>query len=608
MRVLYISTIGFFISAAGFVFFGNIELLRSRSSLEKNEAVIVKKDIVTTAGAKGKSSSVPKIWAQSSTAIPDDDQFYPTPIVTSPIINSVKTVDKATAAPGEVLTYTVTITNTGTEPANDLSFSDNIDANTTLVPNSVQASPIAANDQYTSLGNVGIAVPVANGILANDYLGINPAAAFVAVTNAATTGGGTISIAVDGSFTYAPAPGYVGDDTYVYTLTNLAGSSNGTITISVAGITWFINNNYSGTVADGRLATPFKSINDFQTVNDGVGLHPANGHFIFVYESATNYTGNLSLRDAQKLIGQDATTTLPTITGFTTPTFSSPALPVLNSGNGTFVQLTGTVASTPVITLNGGASGTYTIRGLRIGDKPADATAAGIAGTNFGTLSASELSISGTGQALLLNTGTVNGSFASISSTSGASGISLTTINGSITIGGGSLANNGTGLNINAGTASLAYNGTITNSSTNLVNVQSKTGGTVDLNGSISSGAGARGISLSNNAGATVNFVGGLTLNTGVNNAFNATGGGTLNITQDNSTIINTIATTTGFGLQITNTTIGTSGVTFRSISVNGSTSRGIGLNNTGTGAFTVTGIGTNAASGGTIQNVSLRG
>ena len=609
MRVLYISTIGFFISAAGFVFFGNVEFFRPRSSFVNNEAIVAQKNVGAPAAiAKQRRNAASKSWALSTVSNSGDDQFYPEPVVPSPIISGVKTVDKATAAPGEVLTYTVTITNTGTAAGTDLDFSDNIDANTTLVPNSIQASPIAANDQYASLGNVGIAVPIANGILANDYLGINPAAAFVAVTNAATTGGGTISIAVDGSFTYAPAPGFVGDDTYVYTLTNLAGSSNGTITISVAGITWFINNTYSGTVADGRLATPFKSINDFQAVNDGVGSHPSNGHFIFVYESATNYIGNLSLRDGQKLIGQDATTTLPTITGFTTPPFSSPSLPVLNSGNGTFVQLTGTVASTPVITLNGGAAGAYIIRGLRIGDKPADATAAGIAGTNFGTLTATELSISGTGQALLLSTGTVNGTFASVSSTSGASGISLTTINGAITISSGSLANNATGLNLNAGTASLTYDGTITNSSANLVNIQSKTGGTVDLNGAISSGAGARGISLTNNTGTTIRFDGGLSLNTGVNNAFNASGGGTLNITQDNSTIINTITTTTGFGLQITNTTIGANGVSFRSISVNGSTSSGIGLNNTGAGAFTVTGIGTTAASGGTIQNVSLRG
>ena len=128
-------------------------------------------------------------------------------------------------------------------------------------------------------------------ILANDYLGTNPLAALTPVVDAATTGGGTISIAADGSFTYVPAAGFTGDDTYQYSLTNTAGSDNGTVTITVANITWFINNNYAGTIADGRLGTPFKSIGDFQAVNDGAGLHPGDNHVIFIYESATAYTG-----------------------------------------------------------------------------------------------------------------------------------------------------------------------------------------------------------------------------------------------------------------------------------------------------------------------------
>src|SRR5262249_47538078 len=68
------------------------------------------------------------------------------------------------------------------------------------------------------------------------------------------------------------------------------------------------------------------------------------------------------------------------------------------------------------------------------------------------------------------------------------------------------------------------------------------------------------------------------------------------------STGINSITTTTGTALSVTNsTTIGGAGLTFRSISANGAPN-GIVLINTGTsGGLTVTGTGS-AGSGGTIQ------
>ena len=79
------------------------------------------------------------------------------------------------------------------------------------------------------------------------------------------------------------------------------------------------------------------------------------------------------------------------------------------------------------------------------------------------------------------------------------------------------------------------------------------------------------------------------------NPGFTATGGGTVSATQNNTTIVNTITTTTGTALNVANTTIGASGLTFRSISAGTGVSgpaKGIILNVTGAGAFTVTGTG----------------
>jgi hypothetical protein len=112
-----------------------------------------------------------------------------------------------------------------------------------------------------------------------------------------------------------------------------------------------------------------------------------------------------------------------------------------------------------------------------------------------------------------------------------------------------------------------------------------------------------------NNTGATVRFDGGLTLSTGgTNTPFLAAAGGTVVVTDPAGATDNTLASTTGTALNVTNATIGSDDLTFKSISANGASS-GIALTNTGnSGGLTVTGNGgtcTSAASctGGAIQN-----
>ena len=102
-----------------------------------------------------------------------------------------------------------------------------------------------------------------------------------------------------------------------------------------------------------------------------------------------------------------------------------------------------------------------------------------------------------------------------------------------------------------------------------------------------------------------------MALSTGAAAAFNATGGGTVIATQNNTTIVNTLATTTGTALNVANTAIGAGGLTFRSIAANGG-ANGIVLNTTGAVAgLTVTGNGglctaaTPTCTGGTIQNTT---
>jgi cytochrome oxidase Cu insertion factor (SCO1/SenC/PrrC family) len=116
------------------------------------------------------------------------------------------------------------------------------------------------------------------------------------------------------------------------------------------------------------------------------------------------------------------------------------------------------------------------------------------------------------------------------------------------------------------------------------------------------------GVSLTGtNTGANFNFSGGnLTIDTTTagGQGFVASGGGTVTVTGSG----NHIATTTGTALNVNNTTIGGSGVTFHDISAgnaSGGPVKGISLINAGSGGLTVTGTGTTDGSGGTIQDAA---
>jgi Ca2+-binding RTX toxin-like protein len=219
----------------------------------------------------------------------------------------------------------------------------------------------------------------------------------------------------------------------------------------------------------------------------------------------------------------------------------------------------------------------------------------------------------------LNGTNTMNGGDAGIDIQGGSNGTFGFSSNTSIT--------NPTGISfrVDGGNGNITYNGTITDDVGQLVSISNRTGGTVDFNGlitdledgdgGISSTQGS--IDLENNTGATIRFDGGVRLSTGANDAFQATGGGTVVVTDSDGTgaaAYNRIATTSGNALEVSNTFIGANGLTFLSISSNGAPN-GILLANTGTtlgtyGGLTVTGDTGSAknGSGGTITNSTAAG
>src|SRR5690606_29986091 len=233
------------------------------------------------------------------------------------------------------------------------------------------------------------------------------------------------------------------------------------------------------------------------------------------------------------------------------------------------------------------------------------------------------------GPAIGLANGNLVGGLVELTSTGGVFNASLanvTTGGGPFSLGTGALsgATADEALRIDGGNGSFSYAGTITNSASRAVTIQNKSGGTVTLSGSINPMGAARGIlvsdnstgantitfsgpakristgsnpgvALQNNLGATIEFTnGGLEIATTSGAGFRATGGGTVLVTG----LANTIASTTGTALTVTNTTIGAGGLVFRSISSNGA-ANGILLDTTGnTAGLTVTGDGGGAANG----------
>jgi hypothetical protein len=488
--------------------------------------------------------------------------------------------------------------------ANSVGFSD---ATATIA---VGERPVASADTYPAslVGNLRIDTATATpySTLGNDG-GDQLSAALV--PGSATNG--TAAVAADGTFVFEPAAGFRGGNaSFAYTVSNGFGTSApATVTVPVStSVIWFVDNTAPSctdiAAGCGRLSTPLSTLAALHAANDGTGNRPADGHHIFVAESATAYTGGLTLRTGQRLIGQDATASLTALTGLTPPTHSPP-LPAMQPGNATRTTLTNPAGN--AVTLAAGNR----LHGLTLGN----ATTA-LAGSAVGTLTIDDTRIDTNGRALDLANGTVTATLTQTTSTGGTNNLRLVGLAGTLQLGTGALSGStAEGILIDGGTATTTYTGTLTNTANRSVSITNKTGGTTTLTGPITDTA--AGIHLTNNPGATTTFTGGLALTTGANPALTATGGGTITATQNNTSTVNTLTTTTATALRVENTTIGAAGLTFRAINAGTPASgptNGIVLTTTGTAAgLTVTGTGgtcTSAATctGGAIQSTTGAG
>ncbi|MAE65589.1 MAG: hypothetical protein CMJ18_15075 [Phycisphaeraceae bacterium] len=217
------------------------------------------------------------------------------------------------ADPGDRIAYTVDLINFGDMDATgtgfDLVFDD---PNLTLVPGSINVSPLARNDAYQAVGNTPLEVGVPQGsgpsvningsLFDNDSEFLGDAFALTSF-DATSAFGGQVSVNPDGTFTYDPPVGFEGTDTFGYSIRDATTIGEGTVTIDVLDPVWYVDNSASPG-GDGTASAPF---DDLAPLNSGGAAPDDEGDTIFLYEgvsASSPYVGPLVLENGQDLVGQ----------------------------------------------------------------------------------------------------------------------------------------------------------------------------------------------------------------------------------------------------------------------------------------------------------------
>ncbi|NJM62997.1 MAG: tandem-95 repeat protein, partial [Oscillatoriales cyanobacterium RU_3_3] len=169
-------------------------------------------------------------------------------------------------------------------------------ANQTFVINVINNSPIALIDDYVTPQGKALNVSVVAGVLANDSDLDNDLLTPNLVTN---PNNGTLIFNNDGSFSYTPNPGFVGLDSFIYSV------NDGAVTVSATANIGVTNNppialidDYvtpqgkalNVSVATGVLANDSDLDNDLLTPN--LVTNPNNGTLIFNNDGSFIYTPN----------------------------------------------------------------------------------------------------------------------------------------------------------------------------------------------------------------------------------------------------------------------------------------------------------------------------
>jgi VCBS repeat-containing protein len=432
--------------------------------------------------------------------------------------------------PAGLCTVTVFATGITDVDTNDPAGFDNLAADFVFTFNT-NTPPVANDDSYNFLGNVTLNVSAANGVIQGTGADTDPDGQPLTVTTGtvATSKGGSITFASDGSFVYTPPAGYKGAsgaDTATYTLSDGTSTDTAVVTLNVSKRVWYVLNNATAP-GDGRDTSPFTTLAAAETASAAAASAGAvDDETIYVLAgdgTATGLNAGFTFKANQTLIGQGVGSNVTTtLNGQTVTLLSAGSAPLLaRSSAGTNITL----------------STNNTLRGVAL----STSNGIGILGTNFVSFTTDTTSVAATGErALSLNNGSVSASLTTLSSTNSAgAGMSLTTVTGSITATGGSISGaSGASILVTGGSVNLTYPGNITQANNfALLDVNGGHTGTLTFNTGTLSATNGSGIQF-NNADGTYVFNGTTTLNGG-DAAIDITNGSSGSFTFETGTSVN---------------------------------------------------------------------
>ncbi len=186
--------------------------------------------------------------------------------------------------PNGSFTYTPAVGFAGTDSftykVNDGSLDSNL-ATVTVAVSSLPVPPVANNDSYTAIGGATLSV-AAPGVLANDSAAPGKTLTAILVSGPAH---GTAALNPNGSFTYTPAAGFAGTDSFIYKANDGSLDSNqATVTLAVTAAGVIFYDDFVRSTDPGPLS-PWAAALGNWTVTGRV-LQGSSATYAFAYVSA----------------------------------------------------------------------------------------------------------------------------------------------------------------------------------------------------------------------------------------------------------------------------------------------------------------------------------
>ncbi len=509
----------------------------------------------------------------------------------------------------------------------------------TITVNAVNDAPTAVTDTWATLGNTELRVdlaggltpkiadttPSGNGVRDNDsdpegdpsvVTGIVGCSDSTAPFDCTLGDGSKLSMQANGSFTYTPGPGNT-SGSFQYTVTDIPAfgapaSATGTVNITIVDMIWYVN----GSAAAGGNGTSIAPFNSFASLNGpgGSGDVDAAGSTIFVHDS--NVIGGIGLETNQKLWGEGVgLSTTANLNGNGSPqVLVAPGVRArIFGGAGDAVSVVG-VTGVDVAGLDLNSTGS---NGVDVTSNPfGPATGVSIhenvvTGAALEGIDVNAGSTSGT-TVLVNNTSITSAGNGFDVSSIGPAVISYT--NGTILSGGGSgIRMSGSGNLTVSGLSNVTVDGSTASDG---VNIASATFDAVAGGAFNTVNGGAINVGTSGNPVGGAAFVLSSVSGDLAITSLNAFAGSGQGVSVDGSGLFTgsagmriavgggSISAPSARGLNVSNATIASTGITFTRI-VSAGALNGIVLNNTGTsGGLTVSGTGA-ASSGGSVTNAT---